>query len=184
MPSFPAGRVVLLGFMASGKSTVGRLLADRLGWRHIDLDQEIERVEGRTVADIFHAEGETYFRRREAELTVRVLEPPGVVLSPGGGWVTNPSLFDLLPDGTVTVWLHVSPEEVVRRLGSDAELRRRPLLSGSDVEKRVHRMLGERDALYRRARYTIPTDRRDPSDIAHQIESILRGHATASPESC
>ena len=166
--------------MASGKTTVGRLLAALLGWRHLDLDSEIERHEGRTVASIFAAEGEAYFREREAELTVRTLASPEVVLSPGGGWVTNPALFDLLPADTLTVWLHASPGEIVRRLGPD-EIRRRPLLSGPDVAERVSRLLAERDALYRRARLRVWTDRREPEEIAREIESIVRGSSAAPP---
>jgi shikimate kinase len=179
----PAERVVLLGFMASGKTTVGRLLAARLGWRHVDLDEEIEREEGRSVAEIFREEGEAYFRRREAEATGRLVEPPGTVLTPGGGWVTDPSLLDLLPAGTLTVWLHVSPEEVLRRVGAGAEALRRPLLAGPDPEGTVRRLLRERDALYRRAAHLVRTDGRDPERIARDIESILRGRSDAPPPS-
>lgn len=176
-------RVVLLGLMGSGKTTVGALLARRLGWRHVDLDEEIERDEGRSVSAIFAAEGEPYFRRREAELTARHVEPPGTVLSPGGGWVTNPSLFALLPADTLTVWLHVSPEEVVRRLRADAQVRQRPLLDAADVEGTLRRLLGERAALYRRARHLVLTDGRDAADVALEIESIVRGRRAASPPS-
>ena len=175
MEPAPAGRVVLLGFMASGKTTVGRILARALGWSHFDLDHEIEREEGRPVAEIFRTDGEAYFRAREAELTGRLLERPGVVLSPGGGWVTRPALFDRLPAGTLTVWLRVSPEEVLRRLGPEDEVQRRPLLSGSDVEGRVRRLLSERDPLYGRALHAVTTDGREPPDIAREIESIVRG---------
>lgn len=176
-------RVVLLGFMGSGKTTVGHLLARSLGWRHLDLDAEIEREEGRAVADIFRTDGELYFRRREAELSARLLQAPEIVLSTGGGWVTNPSLFELLPADTLTVWLHASAEEVLRRLRSGTEVRRRPLLRGDDVEATVRRLLEERDALYRRARHTVPTDGREPAEIAREIESIVRGRAAGPPTS-
>jgi shikimate kinase len=183
MAEATAGRVVLLGLMASGKTTVGRLLAGRLGWRHLDLDQEIERAEGRTVAEIFRSEGEPYFRRREAELTVRLLESPGTVLTPGGGWVTNPSLFDLLPPETLTVWLRVSPEEVARRIGEGDELRRRPLLRGTEVLDTVRRLLEERGAQYARAAHHVQTDARDAESVAREIESFVRGGASSPPRS-
>ena len=182
MPAAPIGRVVLLGFMASGKTTVGRLLAERLGWRHLDLDEEIEREEGRSVARIFREEGEGYFRRREAERTARLLEEPRTVLTPRGGWVTNAALLDRLPADTLTVWLQVSPEEVLRRLGTGAE-ERRPLLAGGDLEGTVRRLLAERDALYRRARHLIRTDGRDPVGIAQEIETLVRSGAPAAPPS-
>lgn len=176
-------RVVLLGFMASGKTTVGRLLADALGWRHLDLDREIEREEGREVAEIFRAEGEAYFRRREAETTARLLEVPGTVLSPGGGWVTNPSHLERLPPRTLTVWLHVSPEEALRRLAAGAEAARRPMLAGGDPEATVRRLLQERDPLYARAAHRVRTDGRPPAEIARDIESIVRGRRAAPPPS-
>ncbi len=175
-------RVVLLGFMASGKTTVGGLLARRLGWRHLDLDEEIEREEGRSVAEIFRAEGEAYFRRREAETTERVLEAPHTVISPGGGWATNPSLTGRLPAGTLSVWLRVSPEEVLRRLG-EAEVRRRPLLAGPDAAATVRRLLRERETLYRRAARAVDTDARHAADVAREIESFVRGASSAPPPS-
>lgn len=178
-----ADRVVLLGLMASGKTTVGRLLAERLGWRHLDLDQEIEREEGRSVAEVFLAEGEPFFRRREAELTARLLASPGTVLTPGGGWVTNASLFDLLPPDTLTVWLRVSPEEVARRIGEGDELRRRPLLRGADVRATVRRLLEERGAQYARAAYHIETDGREAESVAREIESFVRGGVSSPPRS-
>src|SRR5690606_38832104 len=103
MQDAPLERVVLVGFMASGKTTVGRLLAERLGWRHLDLDAEIEREEGRSVAEIFRAEGEAYFRRREAVTGERLLAEPRTVLTPGGGWAADPARLDRLPEGTLTV---------------------------------------------------------------------------------
>lgn len=184
MASPPVERVVLLGFMASGKTTVGRLLAGRLGWRHLDLDEEIERAEGRSVAEIFRDEGEAYFRRLEAGATARLLEAPGTVLTPGGGWVTQPALLDLLPAGTLAVWLRVSPGEVLRRAGGGDEAARRPLLAGPDVEGTVRRLLAEREALYRRAAArAVLTDGRHPVDIAQEIASLVRGGAPASPPS-
>src|SRR5687768_957538 len=105
--------------MASGKSAVGAELARRLGWTHLDLDREIERVAGRTVREIFAADGEAAFRRMEAEATAAVARRTGIVLSPGGGWITNPDLLDALGPGTLCAWLQVSPEEAVRRAAAE-----------------------------------------------------------------
>ena len=173
----PIERVVLLGFMASGKTTVGALLAARLGWTHVDLDREIERRAGRTVPEIFERDGEAAFRRLEAEVTPDALAAPNRVVTPGGGWVTNPALFRLLPPATLTVHLAVTPEEVVRRLRADPGATERPLLRGADALAVAARILGEREPLYRRADLTVHTDLRDPADLARDLESVVRGRA-------
>ena len=127
--------------MCSGKTAVGAALAERLGWEHVDLDREIERAAGQAVRDIFAADGEAAFRAMEVEATRRVATRTRVVLSPGGGWITNPALLDLLGPGTLAVWLQVSPEEAVRR--SAAAPGERPLLAGAVLEKFGGDSLGE-----------------------------------------
>jgi shikimate kinase len=170
----PVQRVVLVGFMASGKSTVGALLARRLGWTHLDLDREIEREQRRSVAEVFAAEGERRFRELEVEITRRLLLSPHTVLSPGGGWITNASVLDLLPADTLTVWLQVSAERVMRRVREDATAPERPLLAGPDPEARVRRLLAERIPLYQRADLAIPTDARTADDVVDELETIVR----------
>ncbi len=172
-------RVVLLGFMASGKSAVGRALAARLGWQHVDLDAEIERRAGRPIAEIFSTEGEAAFRTLEAELTPDFLRRDGLVFSPGGGWITNPGLLEAIPPVTLTVWLKVSPDEVVRRLTGDAGAPVRPLLQGPDPGARAATLLAEREELYTRADVHVDTDGRGVEEIAAELESIIRGVARA-----
>lgn len=169
-------RVVLVGFMASGKTTVGRLLADRLGWIHIDLDAEIERVHAKTVAEIFETEGEPAFRALEAELTPDVLARERVVLTPGGGWIANPAAAAAVPAGTLTVWLRVSADEVVRRLHDGEGQRTRPLLGGGDLRTRVEELLAAREPLYARAEITIETTGRTPAEIAAELADIVRSN--------
>lgn len=168
-------RVVLLGLMASGKSSVGALLAERLGWTHVDLDQAIERREGRSVAEIFRHSGEPHFRRLEVELTREWLGRSRLVLSPGGGWVTNPAVWDLLPPATLTVWLRVSAQESLRRIRMDQAGRDRPLAQVEDPGAALRRLLAEREPLYRRAQLVLETDRRAVHELAAEIEMIVRG---------
>ena len=175
MPPVPAfRRVVLLGFMASGKTAVGRALAARLGWAHVDLDVHIQRVEGATVEEIFADRGEAGFRALEVALTPEVLSRERTVVSPGGGWITNPGLFEGLPPDTLTVWLRASPEEVARRLAASPRQTVRPLLSGPDRDERLRRLLDARTPLYARARLTIDTDGRSVASIVDELESIIR----------
>lgn len=168
----PIERVVLLGYMCSGKSTVGEALARRLEWRFLDLDVEIERREGRTVKDIIAAEGEERFRDLEAALTEEAAEAPMLVLAPGGGWITRPELLGMLGSETLRVWLKVSPEETTRRLMADSI--DRPFRDLDDPTPRIAEMLEQREPLYRLADLSIPTDGRSTESIAFEIESILR----------
>ena len=165
-------RVVLVGFMGSGKTSVGARLAERLGWEHVDLDRVIEARAGRAVREIFAAEGEAAFRRLEAEATAEVAARTGVVLTPGGGWVTNPALRESLGPGTFTAWLRVLPEEAVKRAAATPG--ERPLLAGPDPLGAARRLLAEREAFYARADLAVETDGRTPDEVADEIERAVR----------
>lgn len=168
----PIERVVLLGYMCSGKSTVAESLARRLEWQPIDFDTEIEHREGRPVADIISADGEDYFRSLEASLTEEVAGARGVVLAPGGGWITRPELLRAMPEGTFAVWLSVTPGETVRRLMSDPSPR--PLRDHPDPVSAVSEMLRDREPLYRLADARVPTDGLSAERVAFEIEQTVR----------
>lgn len=174
----PVSRVVLVGFMCSGKSSVGAQLARLLGWAHVDLDREIESRAGLAVAEIFARHGEARFRELEAEATELLAGRVDVVVSPGGGWITRPELMDRLGEGTFSVWLQVSPEEVLRRAASSPG--ERPLLAGPEPMDAVRRLLGERDRHYRRAHLALPTDGRDPAQTALRILHDVQARGTRS----
>ena len=119
-----ADKVYLVGFMTAGKSTVARALARRLAWESLDLDDEIERAERRTVADIFAAHGEPHFRRLERAALERVLPRRHVVVATGGGTFVDPVNRSAIQGDGCSVWLDISFNEIVSRLPSDG---RRPL---------------------------------------------------------
>jgi shikimate kinase len=167
-------RVLLWGFMASGKTAVGARLAERLGWEHVDLDEEIVRRAGKPIARIFREEGEAAFRALEAEATRDLLARTRAVLSPGGGWVMNDGVLERIPEDTLTVWLRVSPETVLARLRADPGGPERPLLSAPDPEVRIRSLLAQREPAYRRAAHAIPTDGRSVESIVAEIEAIVR----------
>jgi shikimate kinase len=117
-------KVYLVGFMGAGKTTLARLLARRLGWHAVDLDESIEQREGETVADIFRLRGEPYFRAAEREVLRSLVPLRDVVVATGGGTFVNPENRALmLADGTV-VWLDLPFEHVLPRVPTDG---RRPL---------------------------------------------------------
>lgn len=164
--------MVLLGFMAAGKTAVGAELARRLGWEHLDLDRAIEAREGCTVAELFARHGEARFRELEARATAEAAGRSGVVLSPGGGWITRPELLDALGGATLSVWLQVSPEEAVRR--ASAAPGERPLLAGPDPLGAARRLLEARAPLYARATLHLSTAGRSPDEVAALIEREVR----------
>ena len=114
----------LVGFMTAGKTTVARALARRLSWDALDLDDEIERAEHRTVADIFASQGEPHFRRLERAALERVLPRRHVVVATGGGTFVDPANRAAIQADGCSIWLDVSFNDIVSRLPSDG---RRPL---------------------------------------------------------
>ncbi|HKP74896.1 MAG TPA: shikimate kinase [Longimicrobiaceae bacterium] len=178
LPPMPVERVVLLGYMTSGKSTVGAALARRLEWGFVDFDVEIERREGATVPDLVAEDGMRGLREREAALTQELAGARRVVLAPGGGWITRPELLASLGPGTFAVWLRVSPEETVRRLRADTIAR--PFRDSEDPVELIARMITEREPLYRLADLSIPTDGRAVESIAFEIETVVRARALAA----
>jgi shikimate kinase len=171
-PALHIDRVVLLGFMTAGKSTVGRALARRLEWDFVDFDVEIERRAGRSVREIIEGEGEEAFRAMEAALTEELAERRGLVLAPGGGWILRPEQLDRLGRATLSVWLRVSAEETVRRLRADPI--DRPFRDHPDPRDAVAKMLGEREPLYRLADVSVPAEGRSVEGIAFEIEALVR----------
>jgi shikimate kinase len=168
-------RVVLLGLMCSGKSTVGAALARRLEWAFVDLDAEIEHHTGQAVKSLVVSEGEAALRALEADLSRELAGAEGLVLAPGGGWITQPRLLEQLGEGTLSVWLQTSVEEIERRL--DADPVDRPLRSHPERPSAIRRVLDDREPYYQLADLVIRTDGRSPESIAFEIETIVRcGH--------
>jgi shikimate kinase len=171
-------RVVLVGFMCAGKTAVGEILARRLGWAFVDLDRLIEEREGRPVREIFAGGGEAAFRRAEAEVSDSVAEWGRVVLAPGGGWVANAARREPPGDGTLRVWLRVSPEEVMRRSASAPGSR--PLLAGPDPLAAARRLLAEREPRYAASDLALDTEGRTPDEIAAELEHAVCSRMAAA----
>lgn len=159
--------IFLIGFMASGKTTVGRLLAGRLGWRFADLDDLIVAAARNSVSQIFAEQGEAGFRRRETEAILDAVAQRRTVFATGGGAACcEPNLGAMLAAGRV-VALEVSAEEAVRRAGDGSG---RPLLDTQlDKVSAARTLLAARDAYYRRAHVRVTTDGRMPDDVAGEV---------------
>jgi shikimate kinase len=164
-------RIVLVGFMGAGKSSVGAAVARRLGWRFVDVDDVVEREAGAAVAEIFALHGEERFRRLEEETTRRILLEDRVVVGTGGGWAAVSGRLDALDEGTATFWLQVTPETAVAR--AEREPGRRPLLAGADALERATELLAARVDFYGRARWAVDTERSTVEDVSARILHIL-----------
>jgi len=167
------GRILLVGFMASGKSSVGMELASRLGWGFEDFDTVIEARAGKSVSQIFSEDGESEFRRLESDVAMELLSRSETVVASGGGWPTQPGSWNMVMDDTMSVWLKVSPVEAVRRAAQEGSTR--PLLNGADVTDRATALLLSREPAYSRARHALDSEHLDPPQLAVEIMKLMKG---------
>ena len=159
--------IFLVGLMGAGKSTVGRILARRLGKRFVDTDHEIEKRNGVTIPVIFEIEGEDGFRRREQEVLADLAQEKDLVLSTGGGIVLKPENREVLRNHGFVVYLNARPELLAERTKHD---RTRPLLNVEDPLTRLRELYAVRDPLYREVAHAIvETGRGAPQQVVQAI---------------
>ncbi|MDK3157949.1 shikimate kinase [Kamptonema cortianum] len=160
--------IVLIGFMGSGKSTIGRRLAQRLGWDFVDTDRLVETRENMSVAEIFRAKGEAAFRAMESEAVEECLGTPHCVVSTGGGAILSQSNLRAILDHSHAICLWISPEEAYERTRHHSH---RPLLQEPDPLARIRELLAQREPIYRQAHFIIDTTGRPVPEI---VDTILR----------
>jgi shikimate kinase len=158
--------------MGSGKSTVGKLVASRLGWTFVDFDDEVERRAGSSIADIFRDRGEAFFRTLEHEVARDLLHRDHAVLATGGGWPALEGRMQALGNDTLTVWLDVSAESSVRRVKGSRRVR--PLLEVADPVRRAERLLAERAPYYGLAELHLDATSSSPVQLAERVIEHLR----------
>ena len=161
--------VVIVGFMGTGKSTVGKMLAKRLKRRWVDVDQRIEETEKRKISEIFEKEGEAHFRRIEKEMIRTVTAERGVIIMTGGGAVVDPDNRAALKKNGLLITLSATPETIFQRVRKS---RHRPLLKG-DLLTEIKRLLAEREPFYRESDHTFQTDGKTAAQVASMIETEL-----------
>ena len=172
--------VFLIGMMGAGKTSVGRLLAQRLGRSFVDADQEIEARCGVSIPVIFEIEGEAGFRQRERAMIDELTRRPGIVLATGGGAVLAPESRERLRGRGLVVYLRASTEEIWQRTRRD---RGRPLLATADPRKRIAELLAEREQLYSQTAHLTFDSSHDSvkSTVARLAECIEREDSQSSP---
>ncbi len=174
--SRPVERVVLVGFMGAGKSTLGPILAGRLGWRFLDADLELESKAGSTIAELFTTVGEPAFRRMEAEVVARLLGQPESVIALGGGAIETEATRLLLANSPATcvAFLRAPLEVLIDRCEQQPDAAVRPILRHRDaVRKRFHTRLPH----YESAHITVDTEGLTPHTVA---DNLLRQMFEAS----
>jgi len=162
--------IFLVGFMGSGKTRVGKLLARCLKWNWVDLDHKISSDAGLSIPEIFSQEGEEGFRKRERASFLTYAQIENTVVSCGGGIVTVPENLEDLVNQPRTICLRISPETVFRRVGNDP---RRPLLQGPDPFVKIQELMQERKPYYSRFDKVIDVDKLKSGEIVNQILDLL-----------
>lgn len=158
--------LVLIGFMGAGKSVVGRELQRMTGFRLVDVDTEVERIEGITISEIFATSGEAAFREVEAREIRRISEGRNQIISTGGGAVLRADNMEALEEGGIVICLTASAETVYARTMHNTD---RPLLQVEDPQGRIQEMLRQRRPYYDKASYVIDTEGKSPYTIASEI---------------
>jgi shikimate kinase len=171
-------RILLVGFMGSGKSTVASRLASRLGWTFLDFDAEIERRSNASVADIFRSRGEPFFRTLEARVGRELLQADRAVLASGGGWPVPAGRMEDLTSDTLSVWLVVDAATAVQRVSSGGRVR--PLLQGADPVGRAEALLRERSPRYRLARLHLDSTGSSPDELVDQVLAYMETRDVAA----
>lgn len=164
--------IVLIGFMATGKSTVGRRLAQCLRRTFVDTDKEIEAVTGKTIAQIFAKDGEKRFRSEENLLVKKLVSRKGLVIATGGGLVLNPDNFRLLEENGIIIALTASPDVIFQRVKGKKQ---RPLLAKGDLRENINKLLQERWDIYQKADLIVDTGIRILDESVGQIVSFING---------
>lgn len=165
----PPARIVLVGFMGAGKSTIGPLLARLLGWEFRDLDAWIEGRHGVKVSDLFRDRGEPFFREEERQAALETHHLARHVIAAGGGAFAQEATREALRQGAATVWLRCDIDTALDRIPSDGS---RPLAANRE---RMRSLLVEREASYRLADLTVDTTDGPPDEVARRIQGALFG---------
>ncbi|MGN1356367.1 MAG: shikimate kinase AroK [Succinivibrionaceae bacterium] len=166
-----AENIFLVGPMGAGKSTIGRFLADSLNLEFVDSDNEIEIRTGASISWIFDVEGESGFRKREAQIIEELTLRNGIVLSTGGGAIKDPANRRFLKERGTVIYLHTPVEKQFQRTCKD---KRRPLLQNNDPRVTLEQLMIERDPLYREtADIVVETSELTAKAVAQNIISIV-----------
>jgi len=158
--------LALIGFMGTGKTSVGKIVADQLHFEFLDTDELIHQRTGRTIADIFARDGEPAFRQMERQVVEELSTRKRTVISTGGGLPTNPENLALLKRHALVICLWSSPEKIWERVGHQSH---RPLLHDPNPQQKIKDLLTLREPFYKQADVLVNTDIRSLREVATQV---------------
>ena len=171
-------KIVLLGYMASGKSSVGKKVAQMLSVPFVDLDILISEKEKLSIQDIFKNKGEIYFRKKEIEyLNDFLIEKDNFILAVGGGTPCYGDNMDIINNNSKSIYLKSSIQSIYNKLSNKKNKHKRPLISeinNKDLKEFIAKHLFERSPFYEQAHYTVTTDNKSKKEIAQEISSDMR----------
>jgi len=167
--------VVLIGLPGAGKTTVGRLVAEKLQAGFVDVDNLLVRKEGKPIAMIFAEKGEAAFRDMERKEMDAALATEPAVVAPGGGWAAQPGAIETAGARAFVVYLRVRAETAAQHAA--AEEGTRPLLMGEDPVARMRQLLDEREPLYRNAHAEVDVDRSTPPQVTSEVVRLAQSSA-------
>ncbi len=166
--------IVLIGFMGTGKTSCGELLAQRLHWEFVEMDKLIEQKSGMSIPDIFAQKGEPHFRDLETQICRTLTTKHHVIISAGGGVVTRPENVQILRSFAYLVLLTASKEEIFRRIMLEGK-EKRPLLAKPDPMGEIEKLLAKREPLYKdAANAQVDTTGKNPRKIISEILVIIK----------
>jgi len=158
--------VALIGFMGAGKTSVGRLVSEQLGFDYLDTDEIIQSRTNRTIADIFAKDGEPAFRKLEEQIVAELATHERTVISTGGGLPVNSENLTSLKTHALAVYLWASPEKLWERVRNQTH---RPLLNTPDPKRKIRELLATREPFYRQADVLLNTELRPVREVAQQV---------------
>ena len=162
--------IYLVGFMGTGKTAAGKILAHKLGKEFIEMDAVVEEREGKTIIDIFADEGEAYFRALEKELLTELSHKSDLVISCGGGLICNEDNLRMLKETGTVVNLAAAPRTIYERI-KDAT--HRPLINVKDPLKRIEMLLDQRQPYYLQAHHVIDTNALSAREVAERVADLM-----------
>jgi shikimate kinase len=167
--------LALIGFMGTGKTSVGRLVAEQLHFDYLDTDELIQSRTGRTITEIFSTDGEAAFRKMEQELVGELAARTKTVIATGGGLPMNPQNLVSLKTHALVVCLWASPEKIWERVKNQTH---RPLLHDVDPQKKIRELLAAREPFYRQGDVLLNTELRSVREVAQQVVHQFRLEAS------
>jgi len=169
--------IYLVGFMGTGKTTVGKILAKKLKKEFVEMDEEIEKREGKKIVDIFRLFGEPYFRKVEKEVLKEIASCFNLVVSCGGGVIVDEENLKILKKTGIIICLKATPSVIYERTKKTKE---RPLLNVSNPLKKIKELLARRAPFYAKADYFVDTSTLTPEEVSEEIIKILKNEGITS----